>query len=65
MISDNPNWETVPLLYGTDVIGEVRWMGVLVIDEGRIVERGTHTGLLQLGGRYAELYAAGTTLASA
>ena len=40
-------------------------MGVLVIDEGRIVERGTHTGLLQLGGRYAELYAAGTTLASA
>lgn len=38
---------------------------VLVIDDGRIVERGTHTELLQLGGRYAELYAAGTTLASA
>ena len=26
-ISDNPSWETVPMLYGTDVIGEVRWMG--------------------------------------
>jgi len=29
---------------------------VLVIDEGRIVERGTHSELLELGGRYAELY---------
>ena len=38
---------------------------VLVIDDGRIVERGTHNELLQLGGRYAELYAAGTTLVSA
>ena len=38
---------------------------VLVIDDGRIIERGTHSELLQLGGRYAELYAAGTTLASA
>ena len=38
---------------------------VLVIDDGRIIERGTHNELLQLGGRYAELYAAGTTLVSA
>ena len=29
---------------------------VLVIDEGRIVERGTHDALLAEGGLYAELY---------
>ncbi len=29
---------------------------ILVIDEGRIVERGTHRQLLRQGGRYAQLY---------
>jgi ATP-binding cassette subfamily B protein len=29
---------------------------VLVLDHGRIIERGTHKSLLALGGRYAELY---------
>ncbi len=38
---------------------------VLVIDGGRIVERGTHDELLGNGGRYAKLYAAGTTQAPA
>jgi ATP-binding cassette subfamily B protein len=39
---------------------------VLVLKQGRIVERGTHTQLLEANGTYAELYrqfirAAGTT----
>jgi ABC-type multidrug transport system fused ATPase/permease subunit len=29
---------------------------ILVVEDGVIVERGTHTGLLAAGGRYAELY---------
>jgi ATP-binding cassette, subfamily B, bacterial len=29
---------------------------ILVVDEGRIVERGTHDGLVSAGGLYAELY---------
>ncbi len=29
---------------------------ILVIEEGRVVERGTHSTLLDLGGRYEELY---------
>jgi ABC-type multidrug transport system fused ATPase/permease subunit len=29
---------------------------ILVIEDGRIVERGTHQQLLTRGGRYAELY---------
>jgi ABC-type multidrug transport system fused ATPase/permease subunit len=29
---------------------------ILVLEAGRIIERGTHAHLLQLGGRYAELY---------
>ncbi|WP_328302799.1 ABC transporter ATP-binding protein/permease [Streptomyces sp. NBC_00435] len=29
---------------------------ILVVEDGRIVERGTHTRLLALGGRYEELY---------
>ncbi len=29
---------------------------VLVLDHGRIIERGTHGSLLELGGKYAELY---------
>ena len=33
--------------------GEV---GSLFLEAGKIVERGTHEGLLDLGGRYAELY---------
>jgi ABC-type multidrug transport system fused ATPase/permease subunit len=29
---------------------------ILVVEEGKIVERGKHAGLLALGGRYADLY---------
>ena len=29
---------------------------ILVVDDGRIVERGTHDELVERGGRYAELY---------
>jgi ATP-binding cassette subfamily B protein len=29
---------------------------ILVVDGGRIVERGTHEGLLAAGGLYSELY---------
>src|SRR5262249_31798394 len=29
---------------------------ILVVDEGRIVERGTHAGLFARGGLYAQLY---------
>ncbi|MGL5928375.1 MAG: ABC transporter ATP-binding protein, partial [Dermatophilaceae bacterium] len=29
---------------------------ILVVDEGRIVERGTHAELVSRGGLYAELY---------
>jgi ABC-type multidrug transport system fused ATPase/permease subunit len=29
---------------------------ILVLEAGRVIERGTHTALLAEGGRYAELY---------
>ena len=25
IVSGHPDWETVPMLYGTEIIGEVRW----------------------------------------
>ena len=34
---------------------------ILVVEQGRIVERGTHDELLAAGGRYAELYERSTT----
>ena len=27
VVSDNPDWPPAPMLYGTDIIGEVRWLG--------------------------------------
>jgi len=30
---------------------------ILVLDRGHIVERGTHQELLQMGGRYSDMYA--------
>jgi ATP-binding cassette, subfamily B, bacterial len=30
---------------------------IVVIDEGQVVESGTHDDLVRLGGRYAEMYA--------
>ncbi|HVL06689.1 MAG TPA: hypothetical protein VM388_11925 [Acidimicrobiales bacterium] len=29
---------------------------ILVVESGRVVERGTHDDLMAAGGRYAELY---------
>jgi ABC-type transport system involved in Fe-S cluster assembly fused permease/ATPase subunit len=38
---------------------------VLVLDNGRIVERGTHHELLEFGGAYAALYERFAEIASA
>jgi len=32
---------------------------IIVMDKGSIIEVGTHTGLLDKGGRYVEMYTAG------
>jgi ABC-type multidrug transport system fused ATPase/permease subunit len=29
---------------------------IVVLDEGRVIERGTHASLLRQGGRYAAMY---------
>jgi ABC-type multidrug transport system fused ATPase/permease subunit len=34
---------------------------ILVLEHGRIVDKGTHQELLDAGGRYAELYRLGLT----
>jgi ATP-binding cassette, subfamily B, bacterial len=38
---------------------------ILVVDDGHIVEEGTHPDLLARGGRYAQLWSAFTTSAAA
>ena len=37
---------------------------IVVLDRGRVVESGTHTELVELGGRYAELVARDTEVAA-